>query len=237
MIAEGIKKIEELIRKNSPIHTWNGYDYHFGDLEILKPPIGCPVKIASLTGLVDFLKAGKKDEIYNWFCRVESCVKVDVLAKVEDKWMRREVTAFVDVSDKTPCFQYGKHYNQEDFIVQLNQCFDSSDKGLAEVIALVSTINVEDKSGIEDDGISQRVHVKGGVHLKDKATIKNPMKLTPYLTFPEIKPIQQEFILRVYKGRETELALHASESNRWELDVMESVKAHLKEKLPEMLVV
>lgn len=238
MIAKGIDKLEELIKSAlTSFKSESGFEYVHTTPTMLKDPEPNALGLCSLSSLIDFHKTMKNEEkVLRFFC-VISPTQIAVLPKRRDKWNRRAVLSGVDLTSKMPSFQYGKRYNQEDFIIQLNQCF-FGDSWLKEIIDLVSSIKVTDESGIEDNGISQTVHVKGGTVLKEKADIKNPVKLLPYLTFPEIGTVEQEFILRVYRSRgDTELALHASESNLWELNVMESIKKYLKEKLPEMLVV
>jgi hypothetical protein len=85
-----------------------------------------------------------------------------------------------------------------------------------------------------DDGVSQTVSVKSGVHLKGDVNVKSRVNLKPFRTFNEIDQPESLFLFRVHQKSEgfmPEPGLFAADGNAWRLKAMKDIKTYLFEHL------
>ncbi len=69
--------------------------------------------------------------------------------------------------------------------------------------------------------------------------VKNPIKLQPYRTFPEIAQPESEFIIRFKNsdGQRPSIAIFETTSGQWQARALNSIKNWLEREVPEVLVI
>lgn len=100
---------------------------------------------------------------------------------------------------------------------------------LDKVLALVGNLKKEQGMHLADDGVSQRVTVQTGVATVGEVTVKNPVTLTPYRTFREVRQPSSPFVLRV--NADGEAALFTGDDAAWKLEAVRNVTEYLREAL------
>lgn len=126
-------------------------------------------------------------------------------------------------------FSSNTRYSQEDFITRLQSLF-AVNMDREDMLKLVGSVKSDAENVSTDDGVTQNVQVKAGVHLSKEVKVRNPWGLLPYKTFPEIDPVEVPYVLRVSKGGrdQTEFALFESDGGRWKVKTTEAIRAYLK---------
>lgn len=218
----------------------NGMPYTGIDLKPVKDPSPVPLRIYTLTGIVDYFKAqeshvGDFNEIP--FAHIEDYDTVKIYSWLKHQWMQRHnfLTATMIESDTFP---FGGYLDHEQFVIQIQAKF-VQDETTAQILRIVGNLADEVVKTVTDDGITQGVHIKAGIRKGDD-TIPNPVTLAPYRTFPEIKQPKSNFVLRLKSGKNGELpqmALFNADGGQWELEAIQGIKKWLAEKLPELIII
>lgn len=102
---------------------------------------------------------------------------------------------------------------------------------LVSMLAVVGNMTGENTTTNSDDGITQQVAVKAGIHLQGRKDIQNPINLKPFRTFREVEQPESPFVLRVRQSREGQVpscALFEADGGAWKLVAMNRVRDHLK---------
>jgi len=226
---KAIEKISELTKKSlDSVFTEDGIFYTFEKTYPVQHEQPDSLKLSSLTSLAVFVNSYIDNK---YFIQVESPTLVSVKSVELDKFNRRDEVAYVDISDQVCSFRFGERLRQEEFIVGLQANFILDDN-LHRVLDVASKVKVEQSADFEDNGITQNVSARQGVHLSNMIQVPSPIELKPFLTFPEIGPIEQKYIFRVHRKHERpEFALYSSESRNWEMLAMERVKTWLNDQV------
>lgn len=230
MEKQSLEKIESLVKKSCEVKEIGGLPYVSQDHNLVSPPEVAPVNVMSLSSLVDFVeKVGLKNETHVY--HVVSPTKVKVIGLGTNAFAQRELISIADVTRQVENnFNYGDGYSLEKFIIAVQGAFEKTENR-DKLIDVCSQVRVAEDDEIEDDGVSQRVSAKAGVHLKSQITLPNPITLKPFKTFPEIEPPEESFVFRVQKdrhGRGVEFKLFQSKSMAWEMNCVAKIKEYLK---------
>ena len=86
-------------------------------------------------------------------------------------------------------------------MIALQSNFQPNDD-LAAVMMLAGNIEKKNKQTFSDDGVSQVATMSVGVASKADAMVPNPVNLTPFRTFMEVKQPSSKFVFRI-SGEET----------------------------------
>jgi hypothetical protein len=236
----------------------NGIDYSTQQLfDTRKAPPEFPnVRVATLTGLVSYVRANPDDL---------NTVGGSVVAHITDPrhvslWGEAERAPQLQSpsTTQTPCKAMGlmsrplylvaecvppgcadndgPWMDHSDFMLFIQQAF--TDKGdMKHLKQVIGNIANEDIKSATDDGVTQRVTTRTGAVLVGDATVPNPVKLHPIMTFAEIAPPPMEFILRVRDGRGDlpMVGLFPTDAGiaQWSKDAVERIAAYLGEKLAD----
>lgn len=230
---ETIDKIEEIINKGNDTLEVDGLEYVPTGYKLHKTPLPKPVSLLSLNSFVDACHAlvGAEGEVSeNMMIHVESPTKVELISKTHENDGQRLCLAEADVDKFVNNFKYGSDYDQEDFLISLRSNF-VDDENRKKLIDVASKVSNKEEATLEDNGITQTVSARGGVHLETMMELPNKIILKPFKSFPEIEPVEEEFIFRVKKGRHGTIGfkLYDSGSMKWEMDTAAVVKNKLKE--------
>lgn len=130
-------------------------------------------------------------------------------------------------------FRFGAYMDLERFLIDLSAHFAPSAE-LETVMNIAANIINENSVQQEDDGISQKVTVRNGISLAKNVTIKNPVTLSPYRTFPEIEQPAGKFIFRLKKERDgVTAALFQSASESRKNDAILNIKRYIWDQVDE----
>ncbi|WP_017470655.1 hypothetical protein [Amphibacillus jilinensis] len=226
MIKDALKYLVEL--GNKRVVQVNGQEYATGSMHLIKEPLVNPLRVQSLSGLIDYLKQNY-DMLDDVLIHVKDPETVEVLSRTNfnserNKWLVAE--AFV------PTFRFDSYYEAEPFNIKLQSTFvQTDDRDL--VLKVVGNIREENVRQIGDDGVSQSVSAKVGVATVADVKVPNPVLLAPYRTFTEVEQPESNFVLRMRDGGEC--ALFAADGGAWQLEAMDNIKDHLTKELAELI--
>lgn len=123
-------------------------------------------------------------------------------------------------------------FSPEEFIIALHtRCVQSEDRDY--LIALASDVRAGSEVAASDDGLSQTISGKSGVTLMRAQTVKNPVHLAPYRTFPEVSQPASAFIVRAKKGSgegsPVNFTLIEADGGAWRLEAVNAIARWLDE--------
>jgi len=189
------------------------------------------IKVASLTGVVDFLNQHKPESFHvpPAIVHVRGYNRVMVCSDVQKSGQRIEFcSADLPGVEDNKNFRYGEFYDQEFMIIALQSLFlpTPTVKTLLNIIG-----NVQDASSAHstDDGISQSVAVRSGIASCSEVNLPNPVVLQPFRTFLEIDQPASNFILRMRKNKGgPEFAFFVADGGLWKLMAIQAIKDFFK---------
>jgi len=194
------------------------------------------LKFNTLSGIIDFLNLNKDNlPRENLYAHVKDYRTVELIGVLDDR-KTREVYATSEYDSELFGFKFNRFYDTERFIIELHSSF--ADKGHRnQIIKMVSSLSASGITKTDDDGVSQKVTVSKGVHLKAEHKVQNPIILAPFLSFPEIDTPEGKFVFRVRQTEDeeepTECTLFEAGGGALRYDTIIAIAKYLKEKLPK----
>lgn len=235
MIKEALEYLVGLAAASKVLMRDGDVDREYFDVggEVLLPPaepLPSPLGVTTLESLVSYL-TGNRDglQLDKLLVHVLGPARVDVLGPLSTRHRRRE--ALVTANAQVPAFRYGEYLEAESFNVALQTIFaDSEDRPVA--LKIASGLRKGSEVQQKDDGLTQQVSVNRGVSLLENVTIKNPVKLRPWRTFPEVEQPVGLYVLRLREATSgVQLALFDADGGAWELAARKSVAEWLTKRL------
>jgi hypothetical protein len=210
-----------------------GHTYTDRQIELVKEPTPTPLRVFSLTALVDYLKVNIDGlDISTLVCHVVEPNHVMLRSKLCGNSIERPTYLSAEIFETR--FKYEFFYDSETFNVKLQANFkDGEDKAL--LLQYVGNTQESDVRNVGDNGITQEITVKTGIVTVAKVELPNPVTLRPFRTFNEIEQPASKFIFRAQKG--PEFALFEADNSAWKLEAMLSIKAYLNKHLPDLHVI
>jgi hypothetical protein len=197
-------------------------------LTLLTEPEAPTVNVTTLQGIIDLYNANLdqlSEDTAHVLIHIANPTTVEMLSGTADDAGRRHVWARARYGEGIKEFPFGNFLDTETFIVCAQSRIEKQDgDDLEYVLRVASAITADAIQTAEDDGISQRVSMKAGVHLKENEIIQPRVKLAPYRTFPEVKQALAQFVLRARQhGESIELALFEADGGRWRIQAIENL--------------
>jgi hypothetical protein len=199
-------------------------------------PVRKTAELFSLSQVVSFVKLLIAEKADHVTINVPSHLKISVWTKLLDDNLNIETAAAADFSSVFEPFPFGRQLTQEEFIINVMTKFED-DESRAELLKLVSSVKDARLSTSDDDGISQVVATKMGVHLASETAVKNLWKLQTFKTFPEVEQPVIPYILRLHQ-RESEMpkfALYECDGGKWKIETTIAIREWLKNQLKSSL--
>lgn len=196
------------------------------------------IKMNTLTGLIDYLKANVDSMAKKMLVQVVSPTEVKLLSMLDSD---RKRECLVEVEAMVPAFEYGRYMSNESFIIALQSKFiDNADRIL--LLKFAGTVKDESITEYGDDGVTQKATVKTGIASVEDAIVPNPVKLRPFRTFIEVEQPESAFVFRMRQsdGRRVECAIFEADGGAWKNVAMRSIKEYLESelaKLPQFTVI
>lgn len=185
------------------------------------------IEMSTLSGLIDYIKAGVDDMKDSMLVQVVSPTRVRLISKLD---YDRKRECLVEVNAEIPDFFYGKFMGTEAFVIGIRSKFIQNN-GSEAILKFAGTVETGTVAKYGDDGISQSATVKKGIAGKEDALVPNPVKLRPYRTFTEVRQPESEFVFRMRDDggdRGVECAIFEADGGAWRREAMNNVKEHLK---------
>jgi len=251
-----LKELYDAIKKDSSkvnIVVVDDTTYSSEKLHEVKQDDGiyCPevMTVQTLTGIVDYFGLDEKftNEDYedykiskeDLFLHIQSPSRVVVRSKV-----RKGVNSFrlnpVMASYNAPEMGFGAARDQVGFRSWLMNCFvigEPSDnvEDIYKILDITSRLIKSDDFESVDSGVGQTVSARQESGLPAGMEIKNPYKLRPHRTFPEIEQPESAFILRIFNH--DKISLIETDNGAWKVKAVESIKEFFHEKLKGVPVI
>ena len=190
-----------------------------------------PIKMHTLTGLLDYLKAGIDSVAERMIVQVVSPTTVCVLSKLDTDRKREEL---VHIEADIPEFNYGQYMEQESFLIAMQAKFlAAGDRDL--LLRFAGTVKDESIAEYGDNGVTQKATIKTGISTVSDAIVPNPVVLSPFRTFVEVMQPESSFIFRMRQreGRGVECAIFEADGGAWKNAAMENVKGYLQTELKD----
>lgn len=222
MIEQAMEKVLELA-KPEIVKGGNGLDYATMNLELMNEnPNVKAVNVRNLAGIVDYVRS-EFDGERKLVVHVESAMSVKVFDAL-DKTNNRRV--YIVANAFLPNILLNSFQDRESANIMLQSCFVPNED-LAEVLAIISSLQEDQGVTKTDDGLSEKVVVKQGVTSLATITLKNRYGLKPFRTFTEVSQPLSQLILRVKEGGN--VALYEADGGVWELAAMQSINDFFKD--------
>jgi hypothetical protein len=230
LIEQGIKPSERsIISKSGTEYVVNDQ----GEANALKPQVfgqaNDPIKINTLTGLVEYIKSGIERVNDRLIIQVINEMTVKLQGKLAADGSR-EVLAISNAI--VPHFRFGYFYDTETMNIALQSQFvvNEHSQVLLKVIGNIAENNISEAS---DDGVSQAVTIKQGVASKVNVKVPNPVELAPYRTFLEVEQPTSKFIFRMKEGPSA--AIFEADGGAWRNEAIRNIHEFLYHQLEESI--
>lgn len=205
----------------------NGETYTNDDLKRIDKPLPNPIKVTTLTGLIDFIYQNKDNLAFSeMYIHIVSPTRVELLSALEG--YRRIM--YVAAEPLIPDISYNRFLDTENFNILLQSSFvENEDRN----ILLQFSGNVQENMNKQtmDDGVTQVVAMKTGVATVENVRVPNPVTLIPYRTFVEIDQVESKFIFRAQEG--PKCALFEADAGAWRNVAMKRIKEYLVNELSD----
>jgi hypothetical protein len=227
------KLTQEITALNGDIFTYKNKATEYGrELgELIVPPRPQPLAVTTLTGFVDALKAGEYDAAKH-LVHVEDYLTVTLKDRATDQWGWR-TTRISAKHTPTGAFMFDHYYSDlPKFIIALQVAFIPTEEILY-LIKLSSNLKSGNSVMSEDNGFSQTVTVRSGEVGSAEVKVQPRIKLIPKRTFPEVAPVESEFLIRFQQNAATapSVGLFDVSGRLWEGQQMGSIKTWLADKV------
>lgn len=199
------------------------------------PPLIPEFRVQTLSGLVSLIKEGVDQEA-DLLVHIVDETTVNLVTKNVDAWMRRSILVACNAFEYQQ-FPFGRQMSQEDFIINFMTRFvadDSSDSDYSYVLRIAQGLTSSVVSTSDDDGISQEVTVRQGIHGRKPLEVKRRVKLAPFRTFTEVEQPSSDFLFRLHpQGTEERpavpfLSLHEADGSAWKKAAMDNIARFLE---------
>lgn len=207
----------------------NGQTYSPVGLNHVRLPKVEPIKVNSLTGLVDYLKSKFDESAFDGtMVHVVSESQVKLVSNILDDSGRE---TYMVAEAFSPKFSFDRFHDVENFIISMQSCFVQNEDS-EKILRIVGNLKEENVRQTGDDGVSQKVTAKTGIATVEEIKVPNPVILSPYRTFAEIKQPESKFVFRMQQG--PRCALFEADGGAWRLEAMYRIKDFLEEELEGM---
>ena len=223
LMEQGIKPKERQLRIN-------GEDYIInkdGEPVLVEPVIYKakePIRLNTLSGLVDYIKSNI-DDFDDLILHVVDEKLVELKGKLQpngDRELLAVATAII------PEFAFDLYMDIELFNIALQSKFVKTDDRDI-LLKVVGNLKEDNVRSTGDDGISQAVTIKSGIATAENIKVPNPVILAPYRTFVEVEQPESKFIFRMQSGPRG--AIFEGDGGLWRVEAIKTIAKYLEVRL------
>lgn len=191
-----------------------------------------PLTFGTLQALADYIVADRDEDVDLDKCvlHVASPGEVRLLGPIVGEARQRFCYAKAMCTDLGFGF-LGPWHEQPNFVLGLLTRFEDSEARAA-LLKFVGSIRSDATVDGEDDGVSQTITARSGVHLGGPTKVPNPISLQPYRTFREVEQPGCLLIVRAQqadaeKGTVGRICLLEGDGGAWALQAVANIKEWL----------
>lgn len=196
-----------------------------GLVRVCHNPKAEPLKMRTLTSLIDYIKAGVDKMPGRMVVHVEGPLKVSLFSQLDDDRTREKLAV---VEGEVPEFRYGRYMGQEEFVISMQSKFmETGSRGL--VLRFAGTVENGTVAEYGDDGCTQKATVRKGIVSKEDMVVPNPVALAPFRTFMEVGQPVSLFIFRMRDDGDggVECAIFEADGGAWRHEAAGNIKEYL----------
>ncbi len=196
----------------------------------VKEPLPAALKIDTLTGLMDYLKANRDGlDLKKKLIHVNDHANVSLISALMGDFEQRAI--YLQSSNNGVANGiFDRFIDTETFIIFMQTRFVQDDE-TARVLSVVGNIKDEMVKNTADDGVTQNVTVKAGITRVGEVPVPNPVILRPFRTFPEIEQPASKFVLRMKSGTPPSCALFEADGGAWKLTAIHNIREWVSEEI------
>lgn len=227
---EALEYLVDLGMERDPIIQLEQGTFSRENLKRVNDPVATTLKVSTLTGLVDYIKANVDELKGELLIQVKSHDEVRLFSKLNKD---RDRELYIQAEAILPNnIRYNSFIDTENFNIMLQSSFvDTGDKAV--LLKYTGLVQDEAVKSTGDDGVSQQVTVKTGVASVGQAIVPNPVSLAPYRTFPEVEQPTSKFIFRMQSGPRA--ALFEADGGAWRNQAILNIKNYLEKELEKAI--
>ncbi|MBC5626831.1 hypothetical protein H8S10_15420 [Clostridium sp. NSJ-49] len=227
---EALEYLVDLGMERDPIIQLEQGTFSRENLKRVNDPVATTLKVSTLTGLVDYIKANVDELKGELLIQVKSHDEVRLFSKLNTD---RDRELYIQAEAILPNnIRYNSFIDTENFNIMLQSSFvDTGDKAV--LLKYTGLVQDEAVKSTGDDGVSQQVTVKTGVASVGQAIVPNPVSLAPYRTFPEVEQPISKFIFRMQSGPRA--ALFEADGGAWRNQAILNIKNYLEKELEKAI--
>jgi hypothetical protein len=193
-----------------------------------KEPTADPLGLLTLRSFAEYLASGvdlDTDDLSRCLAHVASPVTVQLVSSVQGLYRQRE--RLVIASFVSPAAIIDRYVAAEDAILGLMATFvDTPERHV--VLQMLRELKRENVEVLEDNGASQQVTKRVGVHLAKAATVPSPIELRPFRTFSEVEQPPSLFVVRLREDDgQVKVLIKQADGGLWAVRAAENVGAFL----------
>lgn len=223
LTRDALKFIQD--SKDTKIIPVNGRQYADGSLSLISGPQCGTIKVTTLSGLVQILRAEKDKFAGPLIVHVEDHRTVSVHTSLDGDRNREEP---FEAAATLPRLTLNDYIDVEGMIIQLKSRFVPTDDRET-LVQLIGNITESAVRETGDDGFSQAVTTRKGIGMKQDAKVPSIVSLAPFRTFTEIQQPVSDFLVRVHDG--PKVALFEADGGAWVKTAMDGIKDYLDREL------
>ncbi|WP_462271007.1 hypothetical protein [Ligilactobacillus agilis] len=184
-----------------------------------------PLRIKTLTGLVDYIKSNLERKEAKLLLHIEKPDEVSLIGLLAEDGSREYLASAQAI---VPRFNFDYYLDIEEFNVALQSVFaPTADRDI--LLKVVGNLKEDNVKTTGDDGVSQAVTIKTGVATAADVKVPNPVTLAPYRTFIEVKQPESKFIFRMKDGPRG--AIFEADGGAWRNQAILNIKTFLEGQL------
>lgn len=231
MIRKALELITELTEKSMEPKVVEIGGKTYCNLNLTRydiEPIAEPVKVSTLTALVDYIKGCPEELREKMIVQIKSPSDITLMSGLDAE---REREILMHVEADLPHFKSNRWVEQETFILELQSKFVHT-PDLDAIMKVAGNIEAKTTANYGDDGVTQKTTIQQGIASKADVIVPNPVQLIPYRTFLEIKQPSSDFVFRIdSSSSEPRFTLIEADGGLW----INQSKAEIKEYLAKEL--
>lgn len=190
-------------------------------------PVAKALEVHTLTGLVDYFDKMTDAEKNACLFHVHDHHRVSLISTLFGDFRQRET--FITATAFPLEHKFDRNIPVENFIVYLQSMF-VQDETVEKIIRVVGNLTQGSEMKVADDGMTQIVTAKAGVHRLEVVDLPNPVTLRPFRTFMDIDQPWSKFILRIKASKDDGpmCALYDADGGAWKNRAIGYIKDYLE---------
>lgn len=234
MLKEAIEHIQNTT-KMPEVQQIDGRQYIFttNNHYLIQKATPITLTVTSLSGVVEYLN---DEDSKGLLVHIEDYQNVFICSRLDENYRSRETHLHACCNPGS--FRYGQFMALEEFIIGIMSCFDQ-DENTKMILEFIGSVKTDDELQVDDNGVSQKATVKSGITTLKLESVPNPVKLRPYVTFPEIYQPSRQFVFRMKNPGPGNIlcALFKTDSEEWKSNCVDSIRSYLSREITDAKII